>query len=145
VPGRGSAQSLGVGVVLKSENLRPAGPAALRETEDPEAEQRVPAMTPDGHPSSVRPEPEDAALDLTVLATDPNPVSSGQPLAYRRHRSRRKWTLGQVGGRLLIAGACAAAAGWYVPRLKTTDRKMLTGPTRSPGRASLPVFGPAHC
>jgi multidrug resistance efflux pump len=82
--------------------------------------------------------------DLTnqVLVTDPDPVSSKQPLAYRRHRSRRKWNVAQVVGGLLIAGACAAAAVWYVPRVVSTDRMMLTGSVTSSGVVTLNFQNP---
>jgi multidrug resistance efflux pump len=139
-------------VVVKGKDLRPAGRSARRETEGPGPQRRGPAVAPNGRRPFGRLEPEDATLTLDmseralvrepdlanqVLAADPNTA-----VAYRRHRTRRKWSVLQVAGGLLIAGACAAAAVWYVPRVVSTDRKMLTGSVTSSGIVTLNFQNP---
>jgi multidrug resistance efflux pump len=151
-------------VVFKGEDLRrPAGRTALRKREDPEPQRRVPGGPPNGYhvpgappngyrvpgapPNGHRPlgrlEPGDATLDLTdrVLTKEPDLTdqvpASEQLVAYRRHRTRRKWNVAQVVGGLLIAGACVAAVMWYVPRVVSTDRRMLTGSVTSSGVVTL--------
>ena len=58
-------------------------------------------------------------------------------LVHRPYRIGRKWSVTQVIGGLLIAGICAAAVVWYVPRVMSTDRDMLTGSVTSSGVVTL--------
>ncbi len=57
------------------------------------------------------------------------------PAQRRSHRVRRTWP--QVAGGALIAGACVAAAVWYVPRVMADDRGVITGTVSSSGVIAL--------
>jgi multidrug resistance efflux pump len=52
-------------------------------------------------------------------------------------RIRRKWSLAQVVGGLLIAAVGVTAVVWYVPRVVNNDRNMLTGAVTSSGVVTL--------
>lgn len=64
------------------------------------------------------------------------PAQRGQP-----HRIRRRRTWPQVAGGVLIAGACVASAVWYVPRVMTDDRRVITGTVSSSGIVALNFAG----
>ncbi len=50
---------------------------------------------------------------------------------------RRHPTWQQILGGLILAAACVAAAAWYVPRVLSTDGRMLTGSVVTSGVATL--------
>ena len=79
---------------------------------------------------------------LASAATDP-PLLSGhahaQPVGQRWIRKR--WTWPQRAGGLLIAATFMAAVTWYVPRVLSADRQLLTGTVMSSGVVTLNFAG----
>jgi multidrug resistance efflux pump len=68
------------------------------------------------------------------------PVPS--PRQAPRRVRRRTWP--QLAGGALICGACVAAAVWYVPRVMTDDRLVMTGTVSSSGVVALNFAGPGQ-
>lgn len=64
-------------------------------------------------------------------------LTGGRYLTGRRYRIGRRWSWTQRAGGIVIAGACAAAVAWYVPRVMADDREMLTGTVTSSGVVTL--------
>jgi multidrug resistance efflux pump len=77
----------------------------------------------------------------------PAPLSPVQPSLSPRQGSprrvrRRTWP--QLVGGALISGACVAAAVWYVPRVMTDDRLVMTGTVSSSGVVALNFADPGQ-
>jgi len=83
---------------------------------------RMPLRAPAGPPPALRPE--------------------GQASARSRRSRRRTWP--QVAGGALIAGACVAAAVWYVPRVMADDHAVITGTVSSTGVVALNFAAPGQ-
>jgi multidrug efflux pump subunit AcrA (membrane-fusion protein) len=65
----------------------------------------------------------------------PQPPPHPEPSDRRWLRPHRTWQ--QVLGGLILAAACATAAAWYVPRVLSTDGRLLTGSVVTSGVATL--------
>jgi multidrug efflux pump subunit AcrA (membrane-fusion protein) len=64
------------------------------------------------------------------------PLGETEPAAgSQRLRLRHSWQ--QVAGGLILAVACVVAAAWYVPRVLTSDSRLLTGSVVSSGVVTL--------
>ena len=75
----------------------------------------------------------------------PPPVLQPERQASARPRSRRiRRTWPQVAGGALIAGACVAAAVWYVPRVMADDHGVITGTVSSTGVVALNFAAPGQ-
>src|SRR5215472_5142578 len=85
---------------------------------------RMPLRAPAGPPPALRPE--------------------GQASARPRSRRSRRRTWPQVAGGALIAGACVAAAVWYVPRVMADDHGVITGTVSSTGVVALNFAAPGQ-
>lgn len=75
-------------------------------------------------------------------AAPPEPAPAGTERGRRSRIGRpyligRRWSWTQRAGGIVIAGVCAAAVAWYVPRVVTDDRQMLTGTVTSSGIVTL--------
>jgi len=82
-------------------------------------------------PAAARPAPAHGARP----APAPRPVPVGQV-------RRRVWP--RLAGGVLIGGACVAAAIWYVPRVMTDDRLLMTGTVSSTGVVALNFASPGQ-
>ncbi len=153
---------LGVGVDLKVQRYGRTDQVAFREAAgsagDSEAERPGLVRRMEGRRASGSPQLEldDPTMDLTGLRPrvemfpqpEPWPVAEPLPAAGRRHRIGwrykigRKWSWTQVVGGLLIAGVCVATVAWYVPRVISNDRRMLTGTVTSSGIVTLDFQNP---
>ena len=84
---------------------------------------------------------DDAAVEMPdplAPAAVPRLISSPRPEPPRPERtSRPHRTWQQVLGALILAAACVTAAAWYVPRVLSTDSRLLTGSVLSSGIATL--------
>jgi multidrug resistance efflux pump len=86
--------------------------------------------------------PPSGARQVSRRSPAPAPVSL-QPAIRARGQQRgqvwirRRWTWPQRIGGLLIAGACVAGVAWYVPRVVSDDRQLLTGTVTSSGVITL--------
>lgn len=84
---------------------------------------------------------DDAAVEMPdplAPAAVPRLISPPQPeppQPWREIRPHRTWQ--QVLGALILTAACVAAAGWYVPRVLTTDGRLLTGSVVNSGVVTL--------
>jgi len=89
--------------------------------------------------ADLRPEDPSAISDAIPDRDSENVAGAvgGQPQATHTKQAGRHWSATQVIGGLLIAGVCAAAAAWYVPRVASTNRKALTGNVASSGIVAL--------
>lgn len=77
---------------------------------------------------------------VTRLYLEPPP--SPEPPDQRSLRRHRTWQ--QVLGGLILAAACATAAAWYVPRVLSTNGRLLTGSVVTSGVATLNFTSPGE-
>jgi multidrug resistance efflux pump len=88
----------------------------------------------DGHPSRY----ESGQMPRQALAERPATLQPAEPEPARRESRRiRRRTWPQVTGGALIAGACVAAAVWYVPHVMADYRRIVTGTVSSSGVIAL--------
>ena len=79
---------------------------------------------------------------MAAVATDPLLLSGhahARPVGQRW--VRKQWTWPQRVGGLLIAATCMAAVMWYVPRVLSADRQLLTGTVMNSGVVTLNFAG----
>ncbi len=111
--------------------LRSTGPIPARPSGPMPAHRSGPMPV---HPSG--PLPAHRPGPMPAHPSGPLPAHRGQP-----HRIRRRRTWPQLAGGILIAGACVAGAAWYVPRVMTEDRQVITGTVSSSGVVALNFTG----
>lgn len=91
--------------------------------------------------TDTRPSPDARAVITTDAPATGQPSGEDderptvQPVSP--YRIGRRWSWTQRTGGLIIAGACAAAVAWYVPRVVADDHRMLTGTVTSSGVVTL--------
>jgi multidrug efflux pump subunit AcrA (membrane-fusion protein) len=119
-----------------------------QETEDDAGVQRgedsvrttlVTTRAPDD-PTASWTEMPDPFAPAAVSAGAATPLIDSEPKAGSRQRQRRlrlRHSWQQVAGGLILAAACVVAAAWYVPRVLSTDSRLLTGSVVSSGVVTL--------
>lgn len=101
----------------------------------------LPYPPPPGYPSAGLTRPVSRRLPEAPPAllrpAHRQPASQRPEPADRQHRIRRPRTRLQLIGGIVLAGACVVTALWYVPRVMSDDRRLITGTVTSSGIVTL--------
>ena len=86
-------------------------------------------------PAAFRAEMPDPLAPAAVSGAATPAVAIKPAADSQRLRLRHSWQ--QVAGGVILAAVCVVAAAWYVPRVLTTDSRLLTGSVVSSGVVTL--------
>ena len=100
-----------------------------------------PAPEAPNHPSRKSPatsrSPRHVSRTLPATRPDSLEPTDARRQRARHYRIRKLWTWPQLVGGVLIASICVVCAVWYVPRVMSNDRRLLTGTATSSGVITL--------